>query len=260
VTDSPQALAGRRILVTRTREQAEGLVDGLHAAGARVAVVPLIATVPVAGPEAIVRIAADAAAAPAPRWVAFTSATAVRLVLGAAGADALSGMLVAAVGPGTAAVLEASGTPADLVAGDHDAAGLAAAMRDRGLAGASVWFPAAEGARGGLADALRHGGASVTVQVIYRSVMPASAPERLRAALAGGIDAITLTSGSTARHLVEAAGAGGLPPGAVIVCIGEQTADAARRAGLAVRGVAGAPSAEGLIAALIECLTPQPLR
>jgi uroporphyrinogen-III synthase len=260
VTDLPKPLAGRRILVTRTREQAEGLVDSLHASGASVAVVPLIATVPIADPDAIVRVAAEVSAAPAPRWVAFTSATAVRLVLGAAGVAALTGMTIAAVGPGTAAALAALGAPADLVAGDQDAAGLATAMLDRGLAGATVWFPVAEGARRGFAESLRDAGACVTVQQIYRSVMPGSAPERLRAAIAGGIDAITLTSGSTARNLVAAAGTEGLPAGVVIVCIGEQTADVARSAGLTVHAIARTPSVESLVAALTECLTPQPLR
>ena len=256
----PEPLAGRRVLVTRTREQAKGLVDRLHAAGASVVVVPLITTVPVADPEAIVRTAAAVGAAPAPRWVAFTSATSVRLVLGAAGIDAIRDMLVAVVGPATAAALEADGKKPDLVAGDHDAEGLAAAMLDRGVAGASVWFPVAEGARGGFAEALRAQGATVTEQHIYRSVMPHAAPERLRAAFDSGIDAITLTSGSTARHLVEAMGASGVPERAAVVCLGEPTADAARRAGLTVAAVARIASIAGLVDALTECLAPQPLR
>jgi uroporphyrinogen-III synthase len=260
VTNPPLPLAGRRILVTRTREQAEGLVDRLHAAGASVAVVPLITTVPIAEPDAIARVAAETAGAAPPRWVAFTSATAVRLVIGAVGADALSGMLVAAVGPATAAALEVLGAAPDLVAGDHDAAGLAAEMVARGLAGATVWFPVAEGARGGFAEALRDAGPTVIVQHIYRSVMPKTATERLSAALAGGVDAITLTSGSTARNLVQAAGPGGLPRGVAIVCIGGQTADEARRAGLGVSAIAGVASVDGLVAALSKCLASQPLR
>jgi uroporphyrinogen-III synthase len=260
VTGPAQPLAGRRVLVTRTREQAEGLVDRLHADGAVVTVVPLITTMPIAAPDAIVRIAAVVADAPAPRWVAFTSATSVRLVIGAAGAAALSGMLVAAVGPATAAALEAHGVLADLVAGDHDAAGLAAALQQRGLDGATVWFPVAEGTRGGFAEVVSAAGASVNVQHIYRSVMPASAPERVRAALDAGVDAITLTSGSTVRNLVRAAGARGLPAGVAIVCIGAQTANEARSAGLDVRAIAKVASVEGLVAALTESLTPQPLR
>jgi uroporphyrinogen-III synthase len=260
MTERPGPLAGRRVLVTRTRDQAEGLVDRLQAAGASVALVPLITTVPTADPEAIARAAAEVAGAPPPQWVAFTSATAVRLVVGAAGVAALAGLLVAAVGPSTAAALEAEGVAVDLVPSEHDADGLAAAMLERGMSGARVWFPSAEGARGKFAESLANGGASVTVQHIYRSVMPASAPQRLRVAFAGGLDAITLTSGSTARNLAIATGPDGLPPGVVIVCIGEQTAAEAREAGLAVHAVAGDASVEGLVSALTGCLTPQPLR
>jgi uroporphyrinogen-III synthase len=260
MTERPLPLTGRRVLVTRTREQAEGLVDRLHAAGASVVVVPMIATVPTAEPEAIVKVAVTIAAAPAPRWVAFTSATAVRLVIGAAGAAALAPMHVAAVGPATAAALVAAGAPPDLMAIDHQAAGLAAAMLERGMDGASVWIPVAAGAGGDLADLLRSAGATVTVQHIYESVMPESAPERLRAALAGGVDAITLTSGSTAWNLTAAAGAGGVPAQVRIVCIGEQTAVEARAAGLTVAAIARETSVDGMVGALTECLTPQPLR
>jgi uroporphyrinogen-III synthase len=260
MTGPPLPLAGRRVLVTRTREQAEGLVDRIHDAGGSVAVVPLIATVPVAEPDAIAEIAATTLAAPQPRWVAFTSATAARLVIGAAGAPALSGMLVAAVGPATASALEASGVTPDLVGGERDAGGLADAMLERGMRGATVWIPSAEGARVDLAARLRGAGAAVTVHHIYRSVMPAAAPELLRAAFAAGVDAITLTSGSTARNLSQAMAADGVPASAVIVCIGEQTAAEARAVGLAVRAVAREASVEGLVSALTECLSPQRLR
>jgi uroporphyrinogen-III synthase len=260
VTAEELPLAGRRIVVTRTRAQAEGLVDRLHDLGASVAVIPLISTVPVATPEDIVRNAAAVRAAPAPRWVAFTSATAVRLVLGGAGTESLTGMLVAAVGPATAAALANAGVVADLVAEDHDAAGLAKAMLVGGIAGATVWLPAARGASARLSEALAAGGADVAVQTIYRSAMPEAAPARLHAALEQGVDAITLTSGSTARHLAAILGNDPPPLGVAIVCIGEQTASEARAAGLPVHAVAATASAEGLVEAVTECLAPQPLR
>ena len=253
-------LAGRRILVTRTREQAEGLVDRLHGLGASVVVVPLIATEPIATPEEIARTANGIRASAPPRWVAFTSATAVRLVVGAGGRDVAGGMLVAAVGPATADALEAAGVTPDLIASDHDAAGLAASMLTRGMAGATVWFPSAEASAAALPAALDDGGAAVVVQRVYRTVMPATAPDRLRSALGTGIDAITLTSGSTARNLTAALGDMRLPPGVLIACIGEQTAVEARAAGLSVVVVATDPSTEGLVAALMGRLTPQPLR
>lgn len=260
MTGATLPLEGRRILVTRAREQAAGLVDRLHALGATVVVVPLIATVPIATPDEISRLASEIRASAEPRWVAFTSATAVRLVLGAAGGDALSGMQVAAVGPATAAALEGAGIKADLVAVDTDASGLAAAMTARGVTDAVVWFPSAHGASGTLAATLGAAGATVWVHPIYRSVMPDAAPGRLRSALRDGLDAITLTSGSTARHLVTALGDQPLPDGVHIVCIGGETAAAARDAGLPVHAVAATPSAEGLAAALTGHLASQPLR
>lgn len=260
MTGSVLPLQGRRIVVTRAREQAEGLVDRLHALGATAVVVPLIATVPIATPGEISRVAAEIGASAEPRWVAFTSAAAVRLVLGAAGVEALSGMWVAAVGPATAAALEEARVTLDLIAGNSDASGLAAAMTARGMTDAVVWFPSAEGASGALAAALGAAGATVWVQPIYRSVMPDAAAQRLEAAFRDGVDAITLTSGSTARHLATALGDRELPPDVLIVCIGEQTASAARDAGLPVHAVATSPSVEGLVTALTGHLAPQPLR
>jgi len=253
-------LAGRRIVVTRTREQAAGLVDRLHALGATVLVIPLLTTVPIATPEEIERTAAEVRSAAEPRWVAFTSATAVRLVVGAAGVELLAGMLVAAVGPATAGVLEAAGRAPDLITAEHDASGLAAAMITRGISGATVWFPSAEGASGRLERALRDRGATVHVQPLYRSVMPEDATQRLRRAINEGIDAITLTSGSTARHLASILGDRPLPADVAIVCIGDQTASEARAARLPVTAVAADPSAAGLARALQECLSAEPLR
>lgn len=259
MTGADLPLSGRRVLVTRTRAQAEGLVNRLHALGASVVVVPLITTVPIASPEQVIEVAGAIRESPKTHWVAFTSATAVQLVLGAGGTEVLSDMHVAAVGPATAAALDAAHAP-ELLAEDHDAAGLAKAMLQRGMSNACVWFPSAWGSSGVLVKALRAAGASVTVQHIYRSAMPAQAPERLHAALAGGVDAITLTSGSTARNLVAALGGDQLPRGVQIVCIGEHTATEARAAGLPVHAVATDASMEGLVDAVAGRLALQPLR
>ena len=48
-----------------------------------------------------------------------------------------------------------------------------------------------------------------------------------------------------ARNLARAAGAGGVPSGIRIVCIGEQTAAAARAAGLTIGAIAREASVEG---------------
>lgn len=242
-------IAGRRVLVTRTRERAAGLVDALHERGADAVVVPLIATQPLARPDEIASTLAALKAATPPHWAAFTSAAAVRLVLGAVGAGSLRGVHIAAVGTETSAALGSTGVNVE-VTGGADADALAAALEAAGMMGATVWFPSAEGARPDLPQRLGRAGALVLVQPVYRTVMPEDAPRRLGVALDQGIDAVTLTSGSTARNLVRALGQRELPPTTMVVCIGARTAREARVAGLDVAAVASEPSAAGLVEAL----------
>ena len=145
-----------------------------------------------------------------------------------------------------------------LVPDRPDAEGLARAMVDRGVHGATVWLPTAEAASPVIADRLASAGADVRVQVLYRTEMPLEAPRRLRRALDRGAGAITLTSGSTARNLIAALGGLELPSGVHVVCIGGQTAAAAAEAGLRIDAIAQAPSADGLAEALTSLFAAVP--
>ncbi|HKR99600.1 MAG TPA: uroporphyrinogen-III synthase, partial [Candidatus Dormibacteraeota bacterium] len=131
-------LSGRTVLVTRTREQAGGLVDQLHALGATVVVVPLISTVPLATPDEVRAAAVRLRDAPEPRWVAFTSAVAVRLVFGALAQADLASASLAAVGAETARAVEARGASVSLVPAQPDSAGLARELAPL-VAGGTVW-------------------------------------------------------------------------------------------------------------------------
>lgn len=253
-------LAGRRVLVTRTREQAAGLVDALHERGAEVVVVPMIATAVQAGPDLVAASFAGLMSASPPRWAVFTSATAVRLVIGALDIGALRSFSVAAVGAETAAALEEAGVKPDTVAAPATAAGLAAALVARGISGAHVWFPAAAGASDVLERGLEQAGAIVSRLDVYRSEMPAGTQALLDAALRRPIDAVTLTSRSTAEHLRRALGGRSLAKGVVTACIGEQTAKAAAAAGFGDIVVAAQPTAGALAEALATRLgAAQPL-
>ncbi|MFN2581280.1 MAG: uroporphyrinogen-III synthase [Candidatus Dormibacteria bacterium] len=244
-------LSGRRVLVTRTRERSAGIVDALHALGADVMVVPLIAIEPLASPSQVVTSFDRLLRSPPPRWLVFTSAEAARLVLGVIGDDeGLLGVHIATVSDETALPLRRSGRAPDLVAQQGTAATLAEDIAKAGVHGGHVWFPAAEGAAEALPRRLRDAGGDVDVQPVYRTVMPADAPRRLRAALGHGVDAVTLTSGSTARHLVEALHGLELPSSLRIACIGESTAAVARSVGLGVDIVADHPSGPSLAHAL----------
>ncbi len=243
-------LAGRCVVVTRTRERAGGLVDHLHALGARVLVVPLITTVPIASPDEVLSAARSVISAPGDRWAVFTSATAVRLVMNVLEPGELDGVSIGAVGPETARALGRAGVAVRVVPHRRSAGALAEALLGSGIGGATVWLPIAEGASDALGERLRREGATVRVTCLYRSEMPPVAAERLRYALDHGVDAITLTSGSTARNLVEALEGGSLAGEVAVVCIGDQTAAAARGLGLRVDAVAGEQSAAGIASAL----------
>jgi hydroxymethylbilane synthase len=97
-------LRGRRIAVTRPREQAVPLADALERLGATVAVVPLVAIEPLenaAELDAALRELDDY------DWVVFTSANGVAAVRErlARSEGSLAGVQVAAVGPSTAAAV-----------------------------------------------------------------------------------------------------------------------------------------------------------
>jgi uroporphyrinogen-III synthase len=100
-----------------------------------------------------------------------------------------------------------------------------------------------------LAETLRARGASVDDVIAYRTE---EAPEGSRALLraafvAGPVDAVIFTSGSTVRGMSRLAGAEGIDLTRVpAICIGETTAEAARAAGFEVIDVATDPSARAL--------------
>lgn len=251
------------MLVTRTREQARGLVDLLHERGAEAVVVPLITTVVLADPGRVAESfeRATRGSPSAQRWAVFTSATAVRLCLGGLGEHRLEDMRVAAVGEATADALRNNGVTVSLVAADANAESLGVALIAAGIAGAGVWFPAAQGASAELPDMLRASGATVHRLDLYRSDMPADAPRRLENAMRQRLDAVTLTSGSTARHLVRALEGRALPEGVLVACIGESTARSAVDAGITGVEVAADASVAALVDLLAQRLGPaQPLR
>ena len=252
-------LAGRRVLVTRTRRQASTLAEALRAEGAIPVLLPAIELKRRVDPAA-----ADAALAAlragAYRWCVLTSANAVDAfveLLLERGSDgrSLAGSRLCAIGPATAEALAARGLRADLVPNEAEGAAVASALaREEGaaLAGARVLLPRAEGAHPALHEGLRAAGARVDELTLYLAAPPAEVPAEAQPLLrAGAIEAVTLTSSSTARNLVALLG-GDLAPlaGAVVVCIGPRTAETARDLGLTPHVVAKEHTVPGLVAAL----------
>jgi uroporphyrinogen III methyltransferase / synthase len=260
-------LEGKTVVVTRPREQAASLAEALVGLGAEVLPAPTIRIVPRTLDDEIVRIVVNDLLGY--RLLIFTSVNGVNIFLDYVAElglplAALDDAVVAAIGPTTAAALEARGVACDVVADDFVAEGLLDTLEKRAvpLAGTRVLIPSARLARTVIPDALRASGAVVTVLPVYDTV-PA---ERLEvpAARIEGADYITFTSSSTAQQfvaLMETAGARGGQGGAArplaerlagarLCSIGPVTSETLRELGLPVAVEAVEYTAEGLVAAL----------
>ena len=248
-------LADVRVVVTRARHQASALARLLRRQGAHVLLVPVIDIAP---PEswAPLDAALGRAAAGDLDWIVFTSANAVEAVLDREGAPgALRSTRVAAVGRATAGALEERGRRADLVPSTFTGSSLASAL---GAGGGSVLVPRAEEAPRTIVEALLAAGWAVQEVTAYRNIV-ARRSKDADVVSGGEFDAVTFTSGSTARNfaaVVGPPGALGLAPGGskVVACIGPQTATVARASGYAVDVVAPEHTASGLVAALTDHL------
>lgn len=240
-----------RILVTRPARQAAELSDLLRRAGFEPVEVPAIAIAP---PPNWTALDATLSRLAAYQWIVVTSRNAVEAVF-----DRMAGLGVplpttvrwAAIGPGTAAALAAFGVTDAWMPTRF----LSEAMVDElpARAGERVLRLRAEAAAE-IAPALRERGIAVDEVVAYRTIEapPASVP-LLRDAVASTVDAVVLTSASTARGLValaRTAGVEGALRAVPIVAIGPVTAASARAAGLNVSAVAEEHTTRGVAEAL----------
>ncbi len=249
-------LAGKRVVVTRAREQASGLVEALRARGAEPVEFPLIQTVPPPdGYAALDRMIAQLDDPFAEGWLCFASAPAVQnfFVRLAASRDAraLGGWQIASVGPATAEALRAAGIRPDFQ--PQSATGAALGMELPGeLAGVTILVPQALEGDEALSAALSERGAAIVSAAAYQTVLDGDGAEAVRERFGTGtIDVVTFTSSSTVKNFVAALGGGSLPPSVVVACIGPSTAKTARELlGRVPDIVAGEHTIEGLLTAL----------
>ncbi|MCU0272895.1 MAG: uroporphyrinogen-III synthase [Acidimicrobiales bacterium] len=251
-------LAGRTVVVTRPERPEDEVAAAFTDTGATVLAVPVIGIGPpddggIALAEALAQLGSY-------DWVVVTSANAADRVAdalrgadGLRGADALRGahtVRVAAVGPRTAARLEALGIRVDHVPERFTGDDLAATFP---TGTGRVLFPAAAGARDAVPDGLRSRGWQVDRVTAYRTVEVTPPPAAIEAAVAA--DAIVFASPSAVRSWIAATG--GVPRPALAACIGPVTGAAAREAGFAV--VEADPhTMDGVVAALVRTLGGEP--
>ena len=231
------ALQGKRILVTRTREQASELAALLEAAGAETLLVP---TIEIAPP------------------VSYCAVDAVGARSGTVGTPP-SPRRVAVIGAVTAQAAERAGLSVALIPKDAVAESLAEALAPH-CGGASMLLVRAEQGRATLPEALAEAGAQVTLAAAYRNVLPTGSVAALRVAFSGegGMpDAVTFTSSSTATNLFQLLDAAGLvlPEGMALASIGPVTSRTLQELGHVPTMEAEEATVAALAAALVKHFT-----
>lgn len=277
--ERPLPLQGRRVLVTRTRDQAGALSANLLAAGALPVELPMIRIEPpddwVPLDQALHALITHAAY----DWLIFTSANGVKMTLErwrASGGEptALASVRIAAIGSATTAALQKYGLSAALLPDVSIAEGVVealrheAAQRGQTLVGTRVLLALAAETRQVLQTELEQAGAEVEIVVAYQTLPVAQDDARGGEVVAllrqQHLDIITFTSSSTVHHfmrwLSQAApdlasiltDASAHKTRPLIACIGPITATTARDYGLDVGVEAREFTTAGLVAALID--------
>ena len=235
-------LFGKKIVVTRSREQAGDLVDLLESLGAEPIEAPMIR---VEAPDDYGPLDKAVSEAGTYDWIVFTSANGVdffmrRLITGGGDIRDLKGVKLVAIGPATAERLARQGLRVDLEPAESRAEAIVQALRETGdVKGKRFLLPRADIAREVLPEELRRHGADVTEVTAYKTVLAEiereGDPDIYRMLLEKRIDVVTFTSASTVKNFVQIFGADQSPDllnATKVASIGPVTAEAAEQCGI----------------------------
>jgi uroporphyrinogen III methyltransferase / synthase len=255
-------LFGKRILVTRPRDQSAELLELLEGMGAEAIEAPMIRIVP---PDDYGPLDEACARAAAFDWIIFTSANGVdafirRLLASPLDLRELKGVRLCVVGSATAQRLAVYGLKPDLLPSEYRAEAVLSVISASGdPSRMKVLLPRSDIGREVLADELRRRGAEVTEVVAYRTI--AAEPERdgspdvYRLLLERRVDVVTFTSPSAVKNFVNVFGpepAADLLRHTVVASIGPVTAEAAAQCGIQSAIVPAQYTVPALVDAIVE--------
>jgi len=247
-------LFGRRIAVTRAAEQADETLHRLRRLGADAIAMP---TIEIGAPADWGPVDRAIGRLEAYDWLIFTSVNGVRRFvsrLDESSRDlrALRGR-ICAIGPATAAALEALHLVPDVTPKEFIAESLVEALAGEDVEGKCFLLPRAAEARELIPVELERRGAVVDVAPVYRTVPPnVSAAEADEAFEPDRRPHwITFTSSSTARNFVKLYGAARLGA-ARAASIGPVTSQTLRELGVEPAVEASPHTTEGLIEAILH--------
>jgi uroporphyrinogen III methyltransferase/synthase len=246
-------LFGKKIVVTRTRQQAGVLSKKLSQLGADVIELPTIRTEPATDQKAFGELVNECHTYD---WIIFTSPNGVDAFFTMFDklfndARCIGGVRIACIGPGTAEKIKARFLAVDLMPEKNFVAeGLVKAFKDhQAMENVKVLWVRAEETREVIANELTGMGAIVDEAIAYRTVAETEDNlEALARLKAEGADMITFTSASTVEHFLNLKVT--LPEGIKIASIGPVTSAAIKDHGLNVDVEAKENHIPGLAAAV----------
>jgi len=259
--ESGQPLTGRRVVITRAREQAGELRAALAALGATVLELPLIEIIPAVdaeiGDEAFAGLSSY-------EWLVFTSPNGVRFFFAEffrrfRDIRALGGARLAVVGPGTAKELAALHLDVDVMPQQQVGEALVEAMcAFESMDNLKILVVTGDRNRDAVVAGLEAARAIVDQLPVYSTVATDLSGDAVAADFRQhGADAILFASGSAVESFLKQAPLLVLRPGAtrpLTGSLGPVTTEAMRKAGLPVDFEAAAASMEGLVRALVQRL------
>jgi uroporphyrinogen-III synthase len=253
-------LLGWRILVSRARDQAGALSDGLRELGAEVLEIPFIEIRP---PRSFKPLDESLALVGEYEWLILTSVNGVqalfeRMSLLNIPRRVLSHLKIAAIGPATRAAIEREGLKVELTPKKYVAESVVESLVDE-IRGKRVLLCRAKIARDVIPRELRKLGAFVDVVEAYETVIPQASRIALRAVLRDLTrrpHIITFTSSSTVKNYVALlgirSGRSKLVDGVLNASIGPVTSNTLREHELSVDVQASEYTIPGLINAVVQ--------
>ena len=244
-------LFGKKIVVTRTREQASGLSRELLGLGADVIELP---TIRIEGPTDREGFAEGVAHAHEYDWLVFSSPNGVERFFDGffsiyEDARSLGNPRIAVVGQATAAKVKEYRFAVDLMPEDFVAEGLVKAFEKESIENLTVLWVRGEEARDVIYDGLLAQGGIIDECIAYKNVPETEDPTGGAARIADeGADLITFTSASTVENFFKL----GLewPKGCAAGSIGPVTSEALKKHGVEPAFEAKKHDIPGLVAAI----------
>jgi uroporphyrinogen III methyltransferase / synthase len=254
---SKGSLFGKKVIVTRTREQAGKLVDAIEQLGGEAIEFPTIKVQP---PQEYLQFDKILRNLYAFRWIVFTSVHGVKVFFMRmkeikVDIRRLWGIRLCAVGEATAKELEALGLEVFYRPEAFTSSELLKGLLDYVRPGEKVLLARADMASEELSEGLTKNNIAFEELTVYSTSLETSDRQGILERLEENeIDFITFTSASTVKNFVSILGAENLDKlsGAKLVCIGPVTMEAAEKLGLNVSAMADIYTIEGIVDKLVQ--------